>query len=112
MSLRLLLIASFISFVKCQVYEESINDLLVECNAYQSKVHFNNRTAHPCEKEDPDGDFRYFIQPMKTRYSKRDYLCVLFFKNEFSSLDFNLLFSHAQFAVDAVRKITKSSRSR
>lgn len=103
MLLRLLVIVSFILIAKSQ-YEESIGDLLIECNAYQSKVHFKNRTTHPCEKEDPDGDFRYFIEPMKTRYSNRDFLCVLFFKNEFSQLKFKLLFSHAQFAIDAVSK--------
>lgn len=84
-------------------YEESISDMLIQCNSYQNEVLFKNRTAHVCEKEDPDGDFSYYITPMKNRYSKREFLCVLFFKDEFSKLDFNLLFSHSQYKIDAVR---------
>lgn len=86
------------------LYEESISDLLVQCNSYQKQINFKNRTAHSCEKEDPDGDFRYFITPMKTDYSKRDFLCVLFFKNSYSKLNFKFLFTHPNFTVDAVRK--------
>lgn len=85
------------------LYEESISDLLVQCNSYQRQTSFKNRTAHSCEKEDPDGDFRYFITPMKADYSKRDFLCVLFFKNGYSRLNFRLLFTHQNFTVDAVR---------
>lgn len=91
------------------LYEESISDLLVQCNSYQKQTSFKNRTAHSCEKEDPDGDFSYFITPMKTDYSKRDFLCVLFFKNSYSRLNFRLLFTHSNFTVDAVRNSESSN---
>jgi hypothetical protein len=83
-------------------YEESISEMLVQCNSYQDQALLKNRTVHDCEKEDPDGDFSYYITPMVTRYSKRQFLCVLFFKDEYSKLDFKLLFSHGQFQIDAV----------
>lgn len=90
----------YFSFAK--VYEESIIQLLVECNAYQDQVHFKNRTVHACEKEDPDEDYSYYITPMITQYTKREFLCILFFKNDDVQLDFKLLFSHAKFDIDAV----------
>lgn len=90
-------------------FEESISDLLVKCNAYQFHVYLINRTVHPCEKKDPD-DFRYFITPMTTQYTKRSFLCVLFFKTDYTQLDFKFLFSHSQFEIIAVLNITKSIR--
>lgn len=83
-------------------YEESISDMLIQCNSYQKQVMFKNRTAHSCEKPDPDGDYSYYITPMETHYSKRQFLCVLFFKDELSKLDFKLLFSHGQYTIDGV----------
>lgn len=85
-------------------YEESIDDLLVQCNAYQSQLESKNRTNHACEKKDPDREFSYHIMSMKAEFTKRDYLCALFFKTDYISLDFEFLFSHAQFNIDAVRK--------
>lgn len=96
--------SSQVSLSLDHVYEESISDLLVDCNAYQSQLKFNNRTVHSCEKKDPEGDFSYHITPLTAKYSERIFLCVLFFKNDYTNLDFKLLFSHAQFNIDAVRK--------
>lgn len=105
MNILICVIIFVTSQVSCaSVYEESISDMLVTCNAYQKHVYDRNRTGHTCEREDPDGDFSYFITPMKARYSKRDFLCVLFFKTEYSFLDFKLLFTHGQFKIDAVKK--------
>lgn len=103
----LLLLVFQISLSVADVYEEPISDLLIECNAYQSQLSFKNRTIHACEKKDPDEDFSYHITPMKAQYSQRDFLCVLFFKNDYTNLDLKLLFSHAQFNIDAVRKNSK-----
>lgn len=103
MKIFLLLMAVFCSKTIASVYEEPIGDMLVQCNAYQDQAVMKNRTVHDCEKEDPDGDFSYFITPMVTRYSQQQFLCVLFFKDEHSKLDFKLLFSHGKYKVDAVR---------
>lgn len=86
------------------VYEEPISDLLVACNACQYQEQFKNRSIHACEKKDPDEDFSYYITPMTTKYSKREFLCVLFLKIADSAVNFKLLFSHAQFEIDAVGK--------
>lgn len=85
-------------------YEESISDMLIQCNSYQKQVGFKNRTVHSCEKPDPDGDYSYYITPMETHYSKRQFLCVLFFRDESSKLDFKLLFSHGRYTIDAVKR--------
>lgn len=103
--LRILLIFLALGGASALLYEESISDLLVQCNSYQKQTVLKNRTAHSCEKEDPDGDFRYFITPMKADYSKREFLCVPFYKNSYSRLIFKLLFTHPNFTVDAVRKL-------
>ena len=98
----LMLIVVFCTNTFASVYEESISEMLVQCNGYQEQAVLKNRTVHDCEKEDPDGDFSYFITPMVTRYSEHQFLCVLFFKDEQSKLDFKLLFSHGNYKVDAV----------
>lgn len=90
--------------LSAHVYKEPISDLLIKCNAYQYQVHFKNRTVHVCEKKDPDEDFSFFITPMTTQYTKREFLCVLFFKADNTKLDFKLLFSHAQFEIDGVNR--------
>lgn len=81
------------------VYEESMNELMTMCNDYQSQVNFINRSAHACEKIDPDGDFSYYITSMTTQYSEREFL---FFKNDYTNVNFRLLFSPAQFEIVAV----------
>lgn len=106
--MRVLISIAFMSMLFLQssayVYEESISEMLIQCNGYQRQATLKNRTIHACEKEDPDGDFSYFITPMKTHYSQREFLCVLFFKDEHSKLDFELLFSHAKYQIDAVSR--------
>lgn len=97
----------FFSQSFASVYEETISEMLIQCNSYQNQVMYKNRTVHDCEREDPDGDYSYYITPMTTRYSKRKFLCVLFFKDEYSKIDFKLLFSHGQYKVDAVSFGTK-----
>lgn len=88
-------------------YEEILSEMLIQCNAYQTvlknQANIKNRTAHDCEKEDPDGDFSYVIETMQTRYSKRKFLCAIFFKDDHTKLNLRLLFSHSQFQIDAVR---------
>lgn len=83
-------------------YEESISEMLIQCNSFQDQTMLKNRTVHHCEKQDPDGDFSYYITPMLTRYSEREFLCVLFFKDEFARLDFKILFTHGKYKIDAV----------
>lgn len=83
-------------------YQETTNEMLIECNAYQSQIFADNRTKHQCEKDNFSEDFSYVIEPMETRYSKQKFLCFLFLKNEFYKLKFKLWFSHKNFVVDAV----------
>lgn len=92
----------FVSQSFAHVYEESISEMLIQCNSYQEQAMLKNRTVHDCEKIDPDGDFSYYITPMLTRYSERKFLCVLFFKDEYTRLDFKFLFTHGKYKVDAV----------
>lgn len=111
MKIFLLLAIVFYSQSYAAVYEEPISDMLIQCNSYQKQALLKNRTVHDCEKEDPDGDFSYYITPMVTPYSKRQFLCVLFYKDEHSKLDFKFLFSHGHYKIDAVslrRFVTES----
>lgn len=84
------------------VYEESIGEMLSQCNLYQREVFQANRTKHLCEKSDADDDFSYYITEIKTRYSQAKFLCLLFFKDEHFKLKFKFWFSHANFSVNAV----------
>lgn len=83
-------------------YEESIGEMLSQCTLHQHNVQQANRTKHLCEKPDFDDDFSYFITPMETKYSRRKFLCFLFFKDEYFKLKFKLWFSHANYSVNAV----------
>lgn len=83
------------------VYEETMSDMLIQCNAYQSEI-FENRTAHQCEKDNFNEDYSYVITPMETRYSKQKFLCFLFLKDDFFKLKFKFWFSHRNYAVEAV----------
>lgn len=83
-------------------YEESISDMLIQCNGYQSQVFDDNRTAHQCEKDNFSEDFSYVITTMETHYSKQKFLCFVFLKDDRFKLKFKLWFSHKNFVVDAV----------
>lgn len=83
-------------------YEESIGDMLSQCNLHQNDVFEANRTKNLCEKPDADDDFSYYITEMKTRYSQVKFLCFLFFKDENFKLKFKFWFSHANYFVNAV----------
>lgn len=87
---------------KAAVYEESIGEMLSQCNLYQHHVLDSNRTKHLCEKPDADDDFSYYVTEMETRYAKSKFLCILFFKGEGFKLKFKLWFSHANYTVNAV----------
>jgi hypothetical protein len=87
------------------VYEESFDDMLIQCNNYQQELYENSpRVAHECEKEDPDEDFSYYITAMITKYGKLNFLCVLLFKAEDFKLDLKLLFSHENYTINSVRE--------
>lgn len=91
-------------------YQESIGEMLIQCNSYQSQIFDDNRTSHQCEKENFSEDFSYVIETMETRYSKQKFLCFLFLKDDYFKLKFKLWFSHENFAVDAVSKVMSSAR--
>lgn len=95
-----LLIGSPSSFALA--YEETMSDMLIQCNAYQSEIFADNRTVHQCEKDNYNEDYSYVITPMETRYSKQKFLCFLFLKDDFFKLKFKFWFSHRNYAVDAV----------
>ena len=89
-------------------YEESISEMLIQCNSYQYEIFSENRTVHQCERDNFSEDYSYVIEPMQTRYSKQKFLCFLFLKNDFSKIKFKLWFSHKNYDVDAVSiKTTK-----
>lgn len=92
----------FLSTCQAAVYDETIGDMLSQCNLYQHDVVIVNRTRHLCEKPDVDDDFSYFITPMETRYAKRKFWCFSFFKDEYFKLKFMMWFSHANYTVNAV----------
>lgn len=85
-------------------YQESMSEMLIQCNSYQSEIFSENRTTHQCERENFNEQFSYVIQPMQTRYSRQKFLCFLFLKDESYKLKFRLWLSHKNYDVDAVRK--------
>jgi hypothetical protein len=103
---KLIFIFLFLTFLLDQcfshLYQESISEMLIQCNTYQSEIFADNRVNHQCEKDNFSEDFSYVIEPMETRYSKQKFLCFLFLKDELFKLKFKLWFSHRNFAVDAV----------
>lgn len=76
--------------------------MLVQCNAYQSEVFSDNRTKHQCEKDNFSENFSYVISGLETHYSKQNFWCFVFFKDDFFKLKFKLWFSHANYTVNAV----------
>lgn len=85
-----------------QVFEESISDMLVTCNQYQSEVFSKNRTGNQCEKENFSEKLSYVITELETEYSKQAFWCFLFLKNDPEKTKFKLWFSHKNYRVDAV----------
>lgn len=100
-ALSLLLTGCFCASLAA-AYEESIGDMLSQCNLHQSDFFQANHTKHLCEKPDADDDFSYYITEMKTRYSQVKFMCLLFFKDEHFKLRFKFWFSHANYSVNAV----------
>lgn len=88
---------SFASF-----YEESIDDMLAQCNQQQHQVLEKNRTRHLCEKPNIDDDFSYYITNLQARFSGKKFWCFLFFKDENYKLKFKFWFSHSDYRVNAV----------
>lgn len=88
-------------------YEETIEEMLNQCsNSFQHSTPATaskNRLVHECEKNDPDGDYKYSIAAaLKTRYSKREFLCTFFSKAEDFNVDLLILLSHTNFTVHSV----------
>lgn len=83
------------------IYEDSISEMLSQCNIYQHEVNGANRTKHLCEKS-VDDDYSYFITPLESRHDGRKFWCFLFFKDEFFKLKFKFWFSHSNYSVNAV----------
>lgn len=92
-------------------YQESTDDMLIQCNSYLSQIFDDNRTSHQCEKDNFSEDFSYVIETLETHYSKQRFLCFLFLKDDYFKLKFKLWFSHENFAVDAVSKMRSSARN-
>lgn len=59
---------------------------------------FKNRTAHGCEKPDPDGDYTNYITPMETQYSNVSSCACCSSRMIFASW----ILSFCSFTVDAV----------
>jgi hypothetical protein len=83
-------------------FEETMSDMLIQCNKHQSQMFDNNRTFHECENDNFSEDFSYVIEPMLTRYAKKRFWCFLFLKDDFFKLKFKLWFSHKNYHIDAV----------
>lgn len=107
--INLIFVLIFLPQSLCNVYEESIGDMLIQCNSHQSEVFADNRTAHLCEKDNFSEDYSYIISLMETRYSKKKFLCFVFLKDEIFKLKFKFWFSHSKFTVDAVSTHLSSS---
>lgn len=99
------LLLAALSMVHSLDYDESIGEMLSQCNLYQHEVSKVSRVKHLCEKPDFDDDFSYFIEPMECEFSKRKFLCFLFFKDEYFKLRFKLWFSHSNYSVNAVSSV-------
>lgn len=93
------------TFSIASVYEESSDDMLLQCNQHQHRVLEKNRTRHLCEKPDVDDDFSYYITSLKTRFSGKKFWCFLFFKDENYKLKFKFWFSHSNYSVNAVSEV-------
>lgn len=102
MQVLALLFAVFPLTVHSLDFEESIGDMLSQCNLYQHEASRANRAKHLCEKPDLDDDFTYLITPMETELGRRKFWCFLFMKDEYFKLRFKLWFSHSNYTVNAV----------
>lgn len=102
MKIYLILVASLVLRPVALVYQESLSDMLIQCNKYQSEFFSDNRTTHQCERENFSENFSYVISQMETHYSKKSFWCFLFLKEDYFKLKFKLWFSHKHYDVDAV----------
>lgn len=100
--LVLIIFLEFYDDCSAQFYEETLNEMLLQCNIHQNEVRQEDRVRHICEKPDFDDDFSYFISPLETQFSKRKFLCLSFFKDDQLKLKFKLWFSHSNYTVNAV----------
>lgn len=105
--MRCFLLSLFVALLVChltssQTFEESISDMLVQCNQYQSEIFSKNRTKHQCERENFSEKLSYVITELETEYSKQAFWCFLFLKNDPEKIKFKLWFSHKNYLVDAV----------
>ena len=88
---------------KCQseIYEESIREMMFQCNIYQHEVSKENRPKHLCKKEDDDDDFSYYITTLESKFSHIFTCELLCQRGEFNKnlLNFYLSFYYFQFGV-------------
>lgn len=99
--------AVYVTHIMGLSYEETIEEILNQCSysiQHSKPTTFkNSRLVHECEKNDPDGDYKYSITAaMKARYSKREFICTFFSKAEDFNVDLVILLSHANFTVHSV----------
>lgn len=92
-------------------YEETMEEMLIQCASFQQQQQqvpasplaaSKTRSAHECEKNDPDGEYRNAIATLKTRYSKREFLCTFFSKAHDVDVELSAVFSHANFTIHSV----------
>lgn len=86
------------------LYEETLNDKLVQCNMYRSNAFSANRTKHQCEKDNYGGNFSYVITELKSHYSNQTFWCFIFIKEDYFKLKFKLWLSHRDYHVNAVSR--------
>lgn len=83
-------------------FEESQDDMLIQCNMHQTEIFAANRTVHECENNNYNEHYSFIITDMVTHYSKQKFLCFLFIKSETFKLKFKFWFSHKNYKVNAV----------
>lgn len=94
-------------------YEETTEEMLIQCSSsqqqQQQKLSSSPLTAskarsaaHECEKSDPNGEYKNSIATLKTRYSKREFLCAFFSKAVDVDVELTAVFSHANFTIHSV----------
>lgn len=95
-------------------YEETMEEMLIQCSSSQQQQQQQKLSssplaaskarsaAHECEKSDPYGEYKNSIATLKTRYSKREFLCAFFSKAVDVDVELTAVFSHANFTIHSV----------
>lgn len=106
-SLSLFALLFVCHLTSAQTFEESISDMLIQCNQYQSQIFSKNRTENQCERDNFSEKLSYVITELETEYSKQTFWCFLFLKNDAEKVKFKLWFSHKNYLVDAVSSLNR-----